>query len=262
MVATPVAGAAARGADALLVRRPSLVHRLPAQVKLVALLAFVVVVVATPRTAWPAFVAYGVLLAGVIALARLPFGVIARRMFVETPFVVFALLMPFVASGPRVDVLGLSVSESGLIGGAVLLVKGSLGVVAAIVLAATTESREMLVGLERLRLPGVLVAIIGFAIRYLSIAGDDLERARIARLARGGSGGRASQLRSVAGTVGSTFVRTYERGERVHRAMLARGLDGPMPVLSGRAATAAEWRTAFALPTAALVVLVAGLVLT
>ncbi|KNX39099.1 cobalt ABC transporter permease [Luteipulveratus halotolerans] len=246
----------ARGADALLVRRASVVHRLPAQAKLVALLAFVVVVVATPASAWPAFVAYAGLLAAVVVIARLPLATVARRMLVETPFVVFALLMPFVASGPQVDVLGLSVSRSGLVGGALLLAKATLGVVAAIVLAATTESRDMLVGLEKLRLPTVLVSIIAFAVRYLAIASDDLERARIARLARGGSGRRASALKAVAGTAGSTFVRTYERGERVHRAMLARGLDGPMPVLSGRTTTATEWRTAFALPVAALVALV------
>ncbi|AKU19279.1 cobalt ABC transporter permease [Luteipulveratus mongoliensis] len=245
-----------------MIRRESVVHRLPAQVKLVALLAFVVVVVATPARAWPAFVAYASLLAAAVWLARLPVAAVARRMLVETPFVVFALLMPFVASGPTVDVLGLSVSRSGLVGGALLLAKATLGVVAAIILAATTDARAMLVGLERLHLPGVLVAIISFAVRYLSIASDDLERSRIARLARGGSGRRTTQLRSVAGTVGSTFVRTYERGERVHRAMLARGLDGPMPVLSGRAPTAAEWRTALALPGSALVVLVVALVVT
>ena len=257
MAATHAVGTApARGADALLVRRASLVHRLPAQAKLVALLAFVVVVVATPASAWPAFVVYAGLLAGAVVLARLPLATVARRMLVETPFVVFAMLMPFVASGPQIDVLGVSVSRSGLIGGALLLAKATLGVVAAIVLAATTESRDMLVGLEKLRLPTVLVSIIAFAVRYLSIASDDLERARIARLARGGSGRRTAQLRSVAGTVGSTFVRTYERGERVHRAMLARGLDGAMPVLSGRTTTAAEWRTALVLPASALAVLV------
>lgn len=250
------------GADALLIRRESRVHALPAQVKLVALLTFVILVVATPGRAWPAFIAYAALLAGVIALARLPLASVTRRMLIETPFVIFALLMPFVASGPTVDVLGVSVSRSGLTGGALLLTKATMGVVAAIVLAATTDSRSMLVGLERLRLPSALVAILGFAIRYLSIASDDMDRARIARLSRGGSARRTAHLKAVAGSAGSTFVRTYERGERVHRAMLARGLDGPMPALSGRAPTAAEWRTALSLPAAALVALVSALILT
>ena len=46
-------------------------------------------------------------------------------MVVEVPFVVFALLMPFVGHGPATEVLGVAVSESGLLGGLALLVKGT-----------------------------------------------------------------------------------------------------------------------------------------
>ena len=42
---------------------------------------------------------------------------------VELPFVVFALLMPFISHGPRTEVLGLTVSEPGLVAGTA----GSLG---------------------------------------------------------------------------------------------------------------------------------------
>lgn len=246
-------------ADGLLVRRTSVVHSLPAQTKLVALLAFVLVVVATPSRAWPAFVGYALALGAVVTVARLPWRAVLSRMLVETPFVVFALLMPFVATGPRVDVLGIGLSRSGLVGGALLLAKGTFGVLAAVVLASSTTPRDMLVGLERLRIPSVLVSIISFAVRYLSIAGESLQRAQVARLARCGDEGRVSQLRAVAGTAGSTFVRTYERGERVHYAMLSRGLDGAMPALRSTRTTGAQWLTALSLPAAALVVLLVAL---
>ena len=49
------------------------------------------------------------------------------RMVIEVPFVVFALLMPFIALGPRTEVLGLTVSEPGLHAGVALLVKGTIG---------------------------------------------------------------------------------------------------------------------------------------
>lgn len=242
--------------DTLLHRTDSPIHRLPAQVKLVALVGFVVVVVMTPVAAWPAFVGYAVLVGALVALARLPLRLVARRMSVELPFVLFALLLPFVAHGEQVDVLGVSVSATGLVGAALMLTKATIGVVAAIVLAATTQTRELLVGLGRLRLPQVMIAILGFALRYISIAQDDLARAERARLARGGALGRGAHLRSVAGCAGATFVRTYERGERVHQAMLARGLTGPMPALAGTTATGADWLRALALPSAAALFLV------
>ena len=240
--------------DGLVVAVDSPVHRLPAHGKIAALVAFVLVVVATPAGTWWVFGAYAVLLAGVLRVARVPRRVVARRMLIETPFVVFALLMPLVATGPRVEVLGLSLSRDGVLGGGTLLAKATLGVVAAIALAATTESRALLAGLERLRMPATLVAILSFMVRYVSVVGGDLQRMRVARESRGYSGGRLGHLKAVAASAGSLFVRSYERGERVHLAMRARGYTGRMPALSG-GASAPELARCAMLPVAALAVL-------
>ena len=73
--------------------------------------------------------------------ARVPAGFLLRRLLIEIPFVAFAVLMPFVAEGERVDVLGLSLSVNGLWGAWNVLAKGTLGVAASVLLAATTELR-------------------------------------------------------------------------------------------------------------------------
>lgn len=241
--------------EGLLVLRDSPVHRLPAHAKLVALVAFVLVVVATPAGIWGALAAHAALLALTVALARVPAGIVARRMVVEVPFVVFALLLPFVALGPRVAVGPLTLSEAGLVGGGTLLAKATIGVVAAILLAATTPPRDLLAGLDRLRLPRTLVAILSFMVRYVAVVAGDLQRMRIARASRGEVGGRAARLAAVAAGAGSLFVRSYERGERVHHAMLARGYAGRMPALAARPARPAEWAAAGALPLAGAVAL-------
>ena len=80
----------------------SIVHRLPAHAKVLALLGFVLIVVATPGERHWAFAGYAALLAGVAVVARVPAGFIARRMVVEIPFVAFAVLMPVVSGGARV----------------------------------------------------------------------------------------------------------------------------------------------------------------
>ncbi|WP_328994221.1 cobalt ECF transporter T component CbiQ [Kribbella sp. NBC_01245] len=240
--------------DGLLVVADSPVHRLPAQVKIVALLVFVLAVVSTPAERFVAFLLYAVLAIGVIRLAKLPGATVVRRLAVETPFIVFALLLPFVATGPKVDVLGLSLSESGVLGAWNLLAKGTLGVLAAIVLSASTSPRELLAGLERLRLPATLVAILSFMVRYLSVVSGDLQRMRIARESRAYAGGRAGHLKAVAAGAGALFVRSYERGERVHLAMLARGYTGTMPALSQGGATRAEWAKGLVLPAVAVLV--------
>jgi cobalt/nickel transport system permease protein len=236
----------------------SVVHRLPAHAKVLSLVAFVLIVVATPRERFWAFAAYAALLAGVATLARVPATFVVRRMVVELPFVVFALLMPIVSTGERIDVLGLSLSESGLLSGWNILAKGTLGVVASILLAATTDARAVLLGLQRLRLPNRLVEIAAFMVRYGDVVAGEMQRMRVARESRAFEARHLGHLRVVAQGAGALFVRTYERGERVHLAMLSRGYAGAMPLVDDARAGAGEWLRAAALPLAALAVALGG----
>jgi cobalt/nickel transport system permease protein len=175
-------------------------------------------------------------------------------MVVEVPFVVFALLLPFVALGPEVEVLGVSVSQDGLLAAWNILAKGTLGVVASIVLAATTDARALLVGLQRLHLPPTLVEIASFMVRYGDVVAGDMRRMRVARESRGFEARHLGHLRVVATSAGALFIRSYERGERVHLAMLSRGYTGRMPVFDQAAVTARQWLTAAVVPLGALVV--------
>ncbi|GAA3059365.1 hypothetical protein GCM10020000_47860 [Streptomyces olivoverticillatus] len=132
-----------------------------------------------------AFGLHALLIAVVAAAARVPAGFLLRRLLIEVPFVAFAVLMPFVAQGERVHVLGLSLSESGLWGAWNVLAKGTLGVAASVLLASTTELRSLLLGLQRLRMPPLLVQIASFMIRYGDVVTDEMRRMRIARESRG-----------------------------------------------------------------------------
>ncbi|MCM2579102.1 cobalt ECF transporter T component CbiQ [Streptomyces meridianus] len=236
----------------------SRVHRLPAHCKIAALLCFVLAVVATPREALGAFGLYALLLGAVAVAARVPAGFLFRRMLVEVPFVLCAVLMPFVAEGEMVHVLGVPLSVSGLWGAWNVLAKGTLGVAASVLLAATTELREVLQGLQRLRMPSLLVQIASFMIRYGDVIADELRRMRIARASRGFEARGVRHWGVLAKTAGALFIRSYERGERVHLAMVSRGYTGTMPVLHEAPATRAQWTYAATLPAAALAVCLMG----
>jgi cobalt/nickel transport system permease protein len=225
---------------------------MPAHVKVLSLLAFVLLVVATPREAYWAFGLHAAALGVAVIASRVPVGYLARRMAVEVPFVVFALLVPFVATGPQVEVGPLSLSEPGLLAAWGLLAKGTLGVVASLLLGATTEPRDLLAGLERLRLPHQLVQIMGFMLRYLEVVTGELSRMRVARESRGFRARSVRAWPALASTAGALFIRSYERGERIHLAMLSRGYSGRMPVTHDVTATRAQWAQAGILPGLAL----------
>ncbi|WP_432103238.1 cobalt ECF transporter T component CbiQ [Streptomyces sp. bgisy091] len=234
------------------------VHALPPHCKLAAVLCFVVVVVSTPREAVWAFGLYALLLAAVAAVARIPAGFLLKRLLVEVPFVAFALLMPFVVPGEHTEVLGLSVSVPGLWGAWNVLAKGTLGVAASVILASTTELRALLLGLQRLRLPPLLVQIASFMIRYGDVITDELRRMSVARRSRGFEARGVRHWGVLAKTAGALFIRSYERGERVHLAMVSRGYTGTMPVIDEVTASRTQWAHAAALPVLALLVCLLG----
>jgi cobalt/nickel transport system permease protein len=233
------------------------VHRLPPQVKVLAAFLFVCCVVATPREVFWAFAGYLLVLAGVWVVAAIPPGWIARRALIEAPFVVLAVLLPFAEGGQRVQFAGVSLSVAGLLAGWNIVIKGTLGVLTSLTLAATTMPRDLLIGLQRLRMPNTITTIATLMLRYLEVIIGEARRMRIARISRGHDPRLLWQAGATARGVGSLFLRSYERGERVHLAMLARGWNGEMPVLHERPTGRREWLLGLA-PVAAAILVVSG----
>jgi len=233
------------------------VHRLPPQVKVLAAFLFVCCVVATPREVFWAFAGYLLVLAGVWVVAAIPPGWIARRALIEAPFVVLAVLLPFTEGGQRVQFAGVSLSVAGLLAGWNIVIKGTLGVLTSLTLAATTMPRDLLIGLQRLRMPNTITTIATLMLRYLEVIIGEARRMRIARISRGHDPRLLWQAGATARGVGSLFLRSYERGERVHLAMLARGWNGEMPVLHERPTGRREWLLGLA-PVAAAILVVSG----
>lgn len=230
-------------------------HVLAPEVKVAAAIAFVISVALVPRGVWWPYAVDLALLVALAGWARTSFGLLARRLLVELPFILFVVLLPFVTRGGTVNVLGLSLSRSGLTIAGAIAAKATLAVLATGVLAATTPAAEIVAGLGRLRVPAIVTAVAALAIRYLQLAVEDLDRARRARIARGDDPRWLWQARATARGIGGLAARSLARGERVHGAMLARGFEGHIPVL-GLAPAASD--LAWAAATAAVIPAVAA----
>ena len=126
-------------AHTLYVHEHSAVHRLAPEAKILAAVAFVAVVAVTPREDVWAFAVHAALLGAVTAVARIRPGFVLARLAGIIPFVLFALLLPFVAGGDEIRVLGMDLSRPGLWGLWNVVAKAGLGAATTIVLTATTE---------------------------------------------------------------------------------------------------------------------------
>jgi cobalt/nickel transport system permease protein len=190
--------------------RSSVIHRLPAAAKLAAAVVIVLLVVALPRNAWPA---YGAVAAALLALALLARADLARllvRLLLLEPFVLGIALLALLQPG------GLPLFLS-------MLAKSTLCLACMVLLTATTRFSDLLAVLWRLRVPALLVTTLALMHRYLFVLLQEMERMRRARRSRTFVAGRSSAWRGSAQVAGQLFVRASERAERVYLAMCARG---------------------------------------
>jgi len=247
------------GTGHLFVPGASVVHRTAAEAKIVSLVAFVAVVALTPRFEVGVVAAQAAVLLVVIVVSDLPWRVVAGRLLIVSPVVAFALVPPLVGGGASIDVAGLRLSVDGLWGSWNVVSKAVLGATASIVLAATTPISDLVRGLARLRVPDVVVSIVAVMVRYVDVLLDQLHRMRTAMVARAHDPRWLWQARPLASATGALFVRSYERGERIHLAMAARGSTGTLPDLGGVRPAGRDWVRAGIPPGLAGLALVLGI---
>lgn len=184
----------------------------------------------------------------------MPIITVFKRSLIEVPFIFFALLMPFFGTGEVIEIGSISLYVNGLLAGASIVVKGTLGILVAINLSATTTAREILNGLETLKMPTPMVQIASFMLRYVNVVNDEMLRMAVARASRGFEATGVRQWPVLATAAGALFIRSYERGERVHLAMIARGYQGDLPKTEKINNSARYWAIGLAVPFIALII--------
>lgn len=194
-------------------------QRLDPRIKLVGALCFVVAVVVTPVGSWATLGIEGLLLAFLIGLAGLPPRHLFRRWLTFFCLVGFVSLLVAPAHPAREHFsLPLVILT--------ILAKNSLAFLGMLVLAGTTPFYKLLSAMRQLGVPQTMVTTLQFMYRYQFVLSEELERMLVARRAR--SFGRRARpgWTLLTSSIAMLFLRTFERGERVHAAMVARGWDG------------------------------------
>jgi len=200
-------------------------------------MAFIVAVVLTPASNWRVFVFYFGIISFLLILSKLPPLYVLKRALVIFPFVfLVAIFIPFfkegeIAGSYNIWLWQVSVTYSGLFILANVMVKAWLCILALILLSSTTKLAELLKGLRQLGIPRVMILILSFMYRYIFVLADEVMRMQQARDSRNFGGKRLHQLKTIGNMVGTLFIRSYERGERIYAAMLARGFDGQIRTL-------------------------------
>ena len=210
------------------------VHDRDARAKVVSAAVLVVAVVATPLMGLPEFALAAALLVAVTVLARLPLGAVLKRTALVIPFAgAIAVFAPLQAAGGSLNVGAVAGGGAAwyveVLG---VLSKAWLSVFVMVLLSASTPVPDLLAALRRFKVPEVFLLLLSFIYRYVAVLGDQIHAMRTAISSRAPGLSRIRLLTLYGHLAGSMFIRAYERGERIHAAMLARGFDGTLPTRS------------------------------
>jgi len=237
------------------------IHGLDARFKLVFAVAFIAIINLTPVLAWRAHALYLAFVLIMCLLGRIRLKSLLGRCLIALPFVLMASIgLPFVREGRVMASVALplgrvGITDVGLLRFANAMVKAWLSLLVSVTLIYTTPFVEIARALRALGVPALLTSVILLMYRYMFVLVDEAQRLMRAREARSGeaegrrAGGSLLWRAEVTGRmIGTLFLRTYERSERIYQAMLARGFDGEIRTLQRSRLT----RPAFALGSASL----------
>lgn len=219
------------------------VHRLDARVKFPLSLAFILTCSLVPHGSWVVFpLLLSISLSAAIS-SHLGVGYVLKRSMWTLPFVLATFPLIFTFDGTSIGSIqflywDLTISFDGLERFVSIVFKSWLSVQVAIILVSTTPFPQILHALRWLRVPKLLVAVIGLMWRYIFVMAGEANRLLRAREARSGkvagypNGGKVAwRARVAGGMAGNLFLRSLERSDRVYAAMLSRGYDGEVRLL-------------------------------
>jgi len=162
------------------------------------------------------------------AFSRIPLGFFVKRVWLLIPFFTGVIALPalFITPGPVLArlPLGLVITQTGLTTALFLLLRVGTSVSVAVLLVLTTPWNSVLKALGVLRVPAVIILILGMTYRYIHLLlhlTNDMFLSRKSRLLRRMNG--PEERRLIAATSGTLLNKSLQVSSEVYLAMQSRG---------------------------------------
>jgi cobalt/nickel transport system permease protein len=224
--------------------RDGLLQRRDARAKVLALVLLLLAVSLSRSLA--IILGLYVLLLGLAWASAVPMGFFIKRVWLFMPFFTGIVAIPalFITPGPALArlPLGLVITQTGLNSALFLLLRVGTSVSAAVLLVLSTPWNTVLKALGVMRLPEVVVLILGMTYRYIYLflhTANDMFLSRQSRILRRLDG--ASERRLVAASAGTLLNRSLQLSGEVYLAMQSRGFRGAPRTLDTFEMQVSDW---------------------
>jgi len=210
-------------------RRPGWFQSLDPRLKIVSILMLLLSVSLSHSLAAILLVYF--LTLGLALLSQVPLGFFVKRVWLFIPFFTAVIALPalFTTPGPvglRLP-LGLATTTTGAMTALFLLLRVGTSVSLTVLLILTTPWNSLLKALGVLRLPSVVILILGMTYRYIQLLlslTNDMLLSRKSRVLRPLTGAEGRNM--VAATSGTLLSESLRVSSEVYLAMQSRGFRG------------------------------------
>ena len=201
------------------------VHRLDPRAKVLTSLVFIVCVASFDKYALAALLPFCLYPLALVGSARLPLGFLLKKLLMVAPFAFFIGIFNPLFDHRVLLQLGPLAVTGGWISFLSILLRFTLTIGTALVLIATTSFPGVCMALEGLGAPRVFAVQLLLLYRYIFVLINETARMVRARALRSFKG-RGLGMKIFGTMVGQLLLRTVDRAQRIHLAMLCRGFDG------------------------------------
>jgi len=207
----------------------SVLHKFNPKAKLISFLILIISIVLV-QTLTPLAIAL-LLVLGIIAVSGIPLKKLLGRlkwifMFIGAVFI----FIPFFTAGEAAfSILFLTATYEGIAMAGVIGLKMLTIMTLAMAVVMTTRFDIILRSLREMGVPETFIEIFFLTYKYIFVIFEETDKTMMSAKSRGFEpGAKPSKLKVLGNLIGMIFVRSYDRSQRVHRAMMARGYRGRM----------------------------------
>ncbi len=203
----------------------TIIHRLDPRIKVLTAALFVICVVSFDKYVIAAMLPFALFLITIMGLAGIPANYVLKKLIVASPFALMIGIFNPLLDQQIILHLGSMAVSGGWLSFLSILLRFCLTVTAMLVLIASTGFNSVCMALEKLGMPKIFAVQLLMLYRYIFVLIAEGQRMYRARAVRSFHKHRMD-MKTFIYLIGQLLLRTIDRSQRIHQAMLCRGFDG------------------------------------
>ncbi len=203
----------------------TILHRIDPRIKVLVASTFVICVVSFDKYTISAMLPFVLFFVIMMGLAEIPAFFLLKKIVLVSPFAIMVGMFNPLFDQQPIMVLGTITITGGWISFVSILLRFSLSVGAVFVLIASTGFNTICLAMVKLGMPKVFAVQLLMLYRYIFVLIEEGLRIYQAMTLRSFHG-RTIAMKTYIHLAGQLLLRTLDRAQRIHLAMICRGFDG------------------------------------